>query len=117
MNNNNIDTTKPVYYAYYWHYGLRCVNEKGREMGSLMAFPTKKSRDEWVSDERYENGNLHREDIDSRVARRYMIHELENTSDWSRLLDIYDSPSGIEKYATTNQLKKAWIRMRDRMEV
>lgn len=61
------------YYAFYNHYGNNTTDTAGNRIGTLYVFDTKRERDEWNDDEDYRDGNLHREAISAKEARRMLV--------------------------------------------
>lgn len=61
------------YYAFYHRYGINMRDERGFLIGTLHIFTSRKQRDAWVADERYIDGNVHRDYLDSRKARRILV--------------------------------------------
>lgn len=76
------------YYAFYNHYGNNTTDTDGNRIGTLYVFDTKRERDEWNDDEDYRDGNLHREAISSKEARRMLStrrkHSLSTMTSESR---------------------------------
>lgn len=60
-----------MFYAFHNAYGNGTTNTYGERVGTLHVFKTKRDRDEWVEDDRFD-GNWHREAITHRDARREM---------------------------------------------
>lgn len=61
------------YYAFYNYYGNNTTDTAGNRIGTLYVFDTKRERDEWNDDEDYRDGNLHREAISAKEARRMLV--------------------------------------------
>lgn len=58
---------------FYNHYGNNTTDTAGNRIGTLYVFDTKRERDEWNDDEDYRDGNLHREAISAKEARRMLV--------------------------------------------
>lgn len=62
------------YYAFYHDYGVNMrYAADNLPFGTLHVFSSRRARDEWVRDERYEGGNVHRDIMGSREARKLIV--------------------------------------------
>ena len=77
------------YYAFYHDYGVNMrYAADNLPAGTLHVFSSRRSRDEWVSDERYEGGNVHRDVMGSREARRLLVNYVAaNALEWAPFVD------------------------------
>ena len=65
------------YYGFEHFYGIATVDDDGCYIGDLIAFNSKKERDEWVDKDLFKNGNFHRSSLTSKEARKWLIHNFD----------------------------------------
>lgn len=102
------------YYAFYNYYGNNTTDTAGNRIGTLYIFDTKRERDEWNDDEDYRDGNLHREAISAKEARRMLVDYIYGEAPFRvsskffwrvmskyaiyRMFDGCDAPYNVEFY-------------------
>lgn len=90
------------FYAFYNNYGIGTADTDGNRIGELRVFDTKRERDEWVDEEDYSGGNLHREAISGKEARAFAISYLYNEAPVSSNI-LYKED--IERLSTDELMK------------
>ena len=65
---------KKHYYGFYNSYGVQTIGGDGSRIGHVEVFDSKTARDKWVSSERWDGRNWHREAITAREARSEIVH-------------------------------------------
>jgi hypothetical protein len=88
------------YYGYDWAFGIDCcnANEPGERFGVMKILKNKQDRDDWVASDRNNHESLSNHD-----ARHEMVRSISGNQ-WARLLDKYDNASGVEKFASSQEL-------------
>ena len=91
------------YYGFAWSFGIGVVNAgTGEWLGVLMIFDSVQGHNAWIACD-----TDNRERIDSKSARHEMVRLLHRLG-YTRLLDKYDSRTGIERWCPIDELIDAY---------